>query len=86
MDNIKELISQSELSEKVSQLGKKISEDYNGEEIVLIGVLKGAFIFLADLARAITLPCEIDFMQATSYNGTTSTGIVNITKDVSVDV
>lgn len=86
MDNIRELISVDEIKEKVSELGAKITEDYKGKEIILIGVLKGAFIFLSDLARAINLPCQIEFMQAQSYSGVTSTGIVNITKDIEIDI
>ena len=86
LDNIRELISVDEIKEKVSELGAKITEDYKGKEIILIGVLKGAFIFLSDLARAINLPCQIEFMQAQSYSGVTSTGIVNITKDIEIDI
>ncbi len=86
LDNIRELISEKEVAKKVSELGAKITEDYKGKEIILIGVLKGAFIFLSDLARAIDLSCQIDFMQAQSYSGVTSTGIVNITKDIEIDI
>lgn len=86
LDNIREMISAEELAQKIKELGKKITEDYQGSDLVVIGVLKGAFIFLADVVRAIDLPLEIDFMQAQSYNGVNSTGIVNITKDVSVDI
>lgn len=86
MDNIRETIGASDLDKKIKELGKIITEDYKGKDLVVIGVLKGAFIFLADLVRAINLPLEIDFMQAQSYSGVNSTGIVNITKDVSVDI
>jgi len=86
MDEIKVLISAEEIEAEVQKLGKKISSDYEGKEIVVIGVLKGAFIFLADLVRAISLPCQIDFMQAQSYSGVTSTGIVNITKDIEINI
>ncbi len=80
------LISAQEISGEIKKLGKSISEEYKGKDLVLIGVLKGAFVFLADLAREISLPLQIDFMQAQSYSGVTSTGVVNITKDIEVDV
>ena len=86
MDEIKVLISADELAIEIKKLGQKISIDYAGKEIIVIGVLKGAFIFLADLVRAISLPCQIDFMQAQSYNGVNSTGIVNIIKDIEINV
>ena len=86
LDNIRELISVEELAEQVKKLGKKISVDYAGKDLILIGVLKGAFIFLSDVARAISIPCQIEFMQAQSYSGVISTGVVNITKDIDIDI
>ncbi len=86
LDNIRELISKKDIENEVNKLGEIISKDYAGKDLIVIGVLKGAFIFLADLVRAISLPCQIDFMQAQSYSGVKSTGIVNITKDIEIDV
>lgn len=86
LDNIRELISAEDVAQQVKKLGNRISVDYAGKDLLLIGVLKGAFIFLSDLARAISLPCQIEFMQAHSYCGVTSTGVVNITKDIEIDV
>ena len=63
----KVLISREEIDHRVEQLGSEISQDYQGREIHLVGVLNGAFMFLADLARHLTIPCQICFMQASSY-------------------
>ena len=86
MDEIKVLITAEEIDREIKKLGKQISAEYEGKELVVIGVLKGAFIFLSDLVRAISIPCHIDFMQAQSYSGVQSTGIVNITKDLELNV
>lgn len=86
MDEIKVLITPEEIQKKVKEIGAKITEEYKGKDVVIIGVLKGAFIFMADLVRAIDFNCELDFMQAQSYSGTESTGIVNITRDIEFNV
>lgn len=86
MNNIREIISAEDIAKEVKKLGEKITTDYSGKELVIIGVLKGAFVFLSDLVRAISLPCQIEFMQAQSYSGVTSTGIVNITKDIEINI
>ena len=71
------LLSQQQIREKVEELGAQISQDYAGKEPVLVSVLKGAFIFMADLCRAITIPCSMDFMAVSSYGaGTESSGRV----------
>lgn len=81
------LISEEELHQKVCEMGAIISKEYEGKNLLLISVLKGAFVFMADLMREITIPCEIDFMCVSSYqNSTTSSGTVKITKDLNVDV
>lgn len=81
------LVSEKEIKEKVSLIGSKISRDYEGKPLLLVSILNGAFIFMADLCRAITIPCEIGFMCARSYyEGTNSSGIVNITMDLKQDV
>ena len=77
------LLSQQQIREKVEEFGVQISQDYAGKEPVLVSVLKGAFIFMADLCRAITIPCSMDFMAVSSYGaGTESSGRVRIIKDL----
>ena len=79
------LYSQEELAARVSELGKRISADYNGENLLMVSVLKGSVVFMADLMRAIDIPCAIDFMCVSSYgSGTKTSGVVNIIKDLSV--
>lgn len=83
----KVLVSREEIAEAVDRLAKKISEDYQGKEIVVIGILKGAAVFLADLIRKIECPIIMDFMQVSSYyNGTVSSGNVRIKKDLDYDI
>lgn len=81
-DEIEVFKSSSTLKERVEALGEQIERDYLGKELVLIGILKGSFIFLADLCRIIDLPLSIDFIGLASYVGTQSTGIVRITSDL----
>lgn len=79
----KVLISTEQLAQRVDALGQQISTDYRGKEPVLVGVLKGAVVFMVDLARTIDLPVELDFMAVSSYGASTqSTGIVRILKDL----
>ena len=81
------LISSSEIQEKVRKLGESITGDYRGERPLLVGVLRGAVIVLGDLMRNIDLPCEIDFMDISSYGtGTSSSGVVRILKDLEEDI
>jgi hypoxanthine phosphoribosyltransferase len=83
----KTLISQEELQQKVEELGREITRDYAGQEILMIGILRGAVIFMADLSRAIKLPVAIDFMAVSSYGtSTSSSGVVRIIKDLDEDV
>ena len=79
---VKVLITEAELRARVAALGAQIARDYQGRSLVVIGVLKGSFIFLADLVRAIDLPISIDFIGISSYQGTHSTGVVQITSDL----
>ena len=83
-NDIKEvLLTESDLRSKISQIGKMISKDYEGRELVLIGVLKGSVMFMADLMKKIEIPCSMDFMAVSSYgNSTKSTGVVRILKDL----
>jgi hypoxanthine phosphoribosyltransferase len=77
------LVQPDELAVRVRQLGQQISEDYQGRDLVLVGVLKGAVFFLSDLMREITVPCEVDFMAVASYGSATdSSGVVRILKDL----
>ena len=77
------LISEQEIREKVAELGRQISEDYKGKNLMLVSVLKGSVVFMADLMRAITIPCQIDFMCVSSYGSSSkSSGVVKIVKDI----
>lgn len=81
------LITKEEIDEAIAKAGKQISDTYDGRPILLVSILKGAFVFMADLCRAITVPCEIGFMCAKSYySGTTSSGVVQITMDLDQDI
>lgn len=81
------LFSEKDIRDKVQQLGLQITDDYAGRSLVLIGVLNGAFIFLADLARAIDLPVEIDFIRVASYgDATTTSGTIRLTKPPEIDL
>ena len=80
------LISQIEIEKNVQKVGAQISKDYEGTEPVFVGVLKGCFIFMADLMRHVTINCSMDFMAVSSYQGTTSTGAVKINKDLNEDI
>jgi len=81
------LLTQEEIHNRIAQMGEAISRDYAGKEPVFVGVLKGCFVFMADLMRAVTLPCSIDFMAVSSYGSATSTtGAVKINKDLSQDI
>ena len=82
------LVSEQQLRDKVAELGSAISRDYAGHDLLLVSILKGAVVFMADLMRAITIPCGIDFMVVSSYGGsnTTTTGLVKIIKDLDQDL
>ena len=83
----KVLVSEEELKEKVTSLGQQITKDYAGKNLLMVSVLKGSVIFMADLMRAIDLPCTIDFMCVSSYgSGTKSSGVVKIIKDLDIDL
>jgi hypoxanthine phosphoribosyltransferase len=81
------VVSEDDLRARVEALGKEITADYAGRAPLLVGVLKGAFVFMSDLARAIDLPVEFDFMAVSSYGSSTKTsGIVRIVKDLDLDL
>jgi len=81
------LFTEDEVINKVRELGEQITRDYAGQEILVIGILKGAFVFMADLVRQIDLPLQLDFMEVSSYGASTiSSGEVRILKDVAVSI
>jgi hypoxanthine phosphoribosyltransferase len=81
------LIDEAALKRRIVELGEEISSDYAGQDVLLVGVLKGAVFFMSDLMRQLAIPCEIDFMAISSYAGTTeSSGIVRILKDLDMNI
>ncbi len=81
------LITADEIHDKIAHLAKQITEDYRNKDVLLVGVLKGAFVFMADLAREIHLPLEFDFMAVSSYGSATkSSGVVRILKDLDYEI
>ena len=80
------LISAEEIERHVAEIGRQISRDYRGKDPIFIGVLKGCFIFMADLMRHVDIKCTMDFMAVSSYSGTSSTGAVKINKDLGQDI
>lgn len=81
------ILSEDQIARRVRELGQEISKDYDGEDLVLVCVLRGAVVFLADLLRAISIPLTIDFVAVSSYGASTeSSGVVRIAKDIEVDV
>ncbi|MEO7804476.1 MAG: hypoxanthine phosphoribosyltransferase [Actinomycetota bacterium] len=81
------IITEHEIQDKIRELGKRITDDYLGRDLLLVGVLKGAFIMMSDLAREIQLPLEFDFMAVSSYGSSTRTsGVVRILKDLDYEI
>lgn len=81
------LISEEEIQQRIIETGRQISEEYRDKPLLFISILNGSFVFMSDLCRAVTIPCEVAFMCAKSYySGTVSTGNVSITLDVSQDL
>ena len=80
------LLSEEEIQNKVQAIAEKISVDFADKNPIFVGVLKGCFIFMADLMRYVTIPCTMDFMAVSSYSGTNSTGAVKINKDLNQDI
>lgn len=87
-NDIKEILySEEQIQTKVKEIAAKISEDYQGKDLLVIGILKGSVVFTSDLIKYITIPCEIDFMAVSSYGKSTkSSGIVRILKDLDTNV
>ena len=87
MDVTKVMISAEEIDAKLAEMGRAITEDYRGEDLLMVGILKGAFIVMADLARHVDLPVEFDFMAVSSYGSATkSSGVVRILKDLDTEI
>ena len=81
------LIDEDALQRRIAEIGEEISTDYAGRDLLLIGVLKGAVFFMADLMRGLSIPCEIDFMAISSYGASTdSSGVVRILKDLDINI
>ncbi len=81
------VLSKKEIDELVSTISRRISFDYQGRDLVLVGVLKGAFVFLADLLRYLTIPVKVDFIRVASYgNDTHSSGNIQLTKEIELDL
>lgn len=87
-EDIKEVLyTEEEIRLKIKEIGKGISEDYRGKDLMLIGVLKGSVVFMADLMKEITIPCTMDFMAVSSYgNSTKTSGVVRILKDLDFEI
>lgn len=86
--DIKEvLLSEAQIQRVVESLGRQISEDYKDKNLLMVSVLKGSVVFMADLMRAVTIPCQIDFMAVSSYgSGVKTTGVVKIVKDLDINL
>lgn len=80
------LISEKEIQDRIAQLGEILSKEYEGKNPLVVGVLKGVVIFYADMIRKLTVPCEMEFMWISSYQGTNSTGSMIVKRDVSADI
>ena len=82
----KELISESEIQSKINEIGDQINKDYDGQDLLIIGILKGAFITISDLAKRLKVDVSFDFMSVSSYEGTETSGQVKIEKDLDIDI
>ena len=80
------LLTEEQITNKVKELGQILSAEYAGKNPVFVGVMKGVVVFYADIVRRITVPCQFDFMWISSYEGTQSTGKMNVKRDVSADL
>lgn len=87
-DDLKQiLLTEEQIAKKVAELGSRISRDYEGKPLLMVGLLKGAVVFMSDLMRCITIPAAVDFMAVSSYGtGAKTSGVVKIVKDLDVDV
>lgn len=87
LEDIKEvLLTEEQIKARIAELGQELSREYAGKNPVIVGVLKGVVVFYADMIRALTVPCQLDFMWISSYKGTTSTGTMQVRQDLSADI
>ncbi|MFO7667860.1 MAG: hypoxanthine phosphoribosyltransferase [Desulfobacterales bacterium] len=87
MGTLVPVLTKDEIDKKVAEVALKISDDYKGRELVLVGILKGAFVFMSDLMRCLTVPVKLDFVCASSYGaGTTTSGNIKLTKELGLDI
>lgn len=86
IDTSEVLVQASEIKSLVERVGKAINSDYGDEELVVIGILTGAYVFVADLVRELRMPVVVDFMQVSSYVGSNSTGVLTVKKDISFPI
>ncbi|MGG5463146.1 hypoxanthine phosphoribosyltransferase [Clostridium sp. B9] len=87
-DDVKEILySEEQLAKRVKEMAEEISNDYQGKDLLVVGILKGSVLFTSDLTRNITIPCELDFMAVSSYgNSSQTSGVVRILKDLDSDI
>ena len=85
-DILRVLVTEEQIQQRIREMGEEISREYEGKDPVVLGVLKGVMVFYADMVRHITVPCQMDFMCLSSYQGTKSTGNMIVKQDMSVDV
>ena len=85
-DILEVLLSEEQIKARIKELGKVLSAEYAGKDPVVVGVLKGVVVFYADMIRELSVPCQMDFMWISSYEGTNSTGNMQVKRDVSVDI
>jgi len=87
LESIKEiLLTEEQIKARVAELGQELSKEYAGKDPIIVGVLKGVVVFYADMIRQITVPCQLDFMRISSYQGTNSTGNMIVRQDLSADI
>lgn len=87
-EDVKEvLLSEEKIHKRIDEIGKEVSKDYEGKDLILVGILKGSVMFMADLMKKVTIPCSMDFMAVSSYgNSTKSSGVVRILKDLDSEI
>lgn len=85
-DILKVLISEEQIKERIREMGRQLTAEYAGKNPIFVGVLKGVVVFYADMVRAVDTPCQFDFMWISSYEGTNSTGAMQVKRDISSDI
>lgn len=80
------LLTEDQIKTRIGELGRELAADYADKNPIFVGILKGVVIFFADIVRAVSIPCQFDFMAVSSYSGTNSTGIIKVKKDLSADI